>query len=267
LRIYKAILLTILLIAVLYIPQILFVLIYEHTNLFGEGFIEHLYAVYVISQFLSYRIIFYYFKIPIPKIKSAITIKELNLNPVPYLILIVIGLSIILEAFLKIDDILHYYKTLEFESYSNSSNGIKPFHIYFAISSLLIAPFFEEIFFRKFLLSKLIQNNGIWISIFVSSLCFASIHFETPKNLLPTFIFGVIACYIYLKTEKIKYTIIIHFLHNFYLTILPIWGESIILWRESLKYNFVYWTLFLMGIILTLIGIKKITTANKLHIA
>lgn len=159
--------------------------------------------------------------------------------------------------------IIDYYQHSEIKPNYHKFTGIGPFFIYFNVSGILIAPIVEGLFFREFLFSKLLEKNKTWIAIFGSSLCFSAIHFETPNNLIPTFIYGVIACLIYLKTKNIIYLVIIHFLNNFISMLYSVYGEPFFDWVYGLNYDFMYWALFVFGILTTILGVRKITTANK----
>ncbi|WP_025744109.1 CPBP family intramembrane glutamic endopeptidase [Aquimarina pacifica] len=210
---------------------------------------------YFIVFFLSYRAVFNFNK-GIEKMKG---IKPEFLL---YLILIAIGLEFFdrpLFDFSKIYDYLSGTELKPFE-FSKSSNLSV---LYRGISVLIIAPIFEELFFRKFLFGKVLKKHSLTLSIIVSSICFSLIHLPSYRNLLPTFIFGIIACLIYNKTNNIFYTIILHFLTNLSWLLLMSYGKYYYQWSYGLNYNFVYWLLFIFGIGLSYIGIKKITVANK----
>ncbi len=210
---------------------------------------------YFIVFYLSYRTIFNFNK-GIEKVKS------IKPKFILYLILIAIGLQFFdrpLFDFSKIYDHLSgvELKPLEFSESSNLSI------IYRGISVLIIAPIFEELFFRKFLFGEVLKKHSLTVSILVSSICFSLIHLPSYRNLLPTFIFGIIACLIYNKTRNIFYTIILHFLGNLSWLLLVSYGKSYYEWSYGLNYNIIYWLLFIFGIGVSYIGIKKITLANK----
>ncbi|MBS3738464.1 MAG: CPBP family intramembrane metalloprotease [Psychroflexus sp.] len=52
------------------------------------------------------------------------------------------------------------------------------------------------------------------ISIVLSSLLFSLIHWEKLNNLIPTLLFGIISGLIFIKTQRIVYSILMHFLFN-----------------------------------------------------
>jgi membrane protease YdiL (CAAX protease family) len=178
-------------------------------------------------------------------------------------LLIVIGLGFVSQPIFDFDEIIDYYFNSEIKVHNNKFYGFSLHFIYFRVSSLIIGPIFEELFFRKFMFSKLLDKNKLWVAILISSLCFSAIHFENPNNLLPSFIYGVIACIIYYQTKNIVYLIILHFLSNLSSMLYAIHGEVFFDWLYSLNFDLIYWALFVFGILLTILGVKQITTANN----
>jgi membrane protease YdiL (CAAX protease family) len=210
---------------------------------------------YLIVFYLSYKSIFNVNK----GIEKA---KRIKLEFVLYLIVIAIGLELFDRPLFDFSKIYDYFSGAElkpFEFSKSSSLSV----LYRGIAVLIIAPIFEELFFRKFLFGEVLKKHSLTTSIIVSSICFSIIHLPSYRNLLPTFIFGIIVCLIYNKTKNIFYTIILHFLTNLSWLILVSYGKSYYEWSYGLNYNFVYWLLFIFGIGLSYIGIKKITVANS----
>ncbi len=129
------------------------------------------------------------------------------------------------------------------------------------ISVLLVAPIVEELFYRKFLLEKLAENYSIIISLIVSSFCFSIIHIETPNNLFPAFISGIVLGIIFLKTRKIAYSITLHFLFNLLILTTNKINVSNDNWFIGYNFDFIYWLLFCFGILLTIFGTKKVISS------
>lgn len=128
---------------------------------------------------------------------------------------------------------------------------------YTVISSLLIAPLIEELFYRKFLLDKLLKTNSATLSVMTSSLCFSIIHLETPNNLVPAFLGGIILGTIYLKTRRIGYCILLHFFINL-IVIATNSMDNQNNWLTGYNFDIMYWLLVGMGIIMILFGMKRI---------
>ncbi len=88
--------------------------------------------------------------------------------------------------------------------------GLVPNFIYFVIC----APIFEELVFRKALISK-ISGYGDRIAVLLSAFLFAIFH----GNLLQggyAFILGIFFVYVFVKTGRIIYSIIMHMFVNFF---------------------------------------------------
>ena len=200
-------------------PQAILVFLVKNTdwniNLFNPNFE----IVWIISYILAYLLIFYLFWKPKPNYSTVLDADRLNLKLIPYLILVAIGLGFVGQPFWDYDRLIEYFLHSNFEPYTSSFSGFSLHYAYTIIGTLIIAPIFEELFFRKLLFSKLLEKYDIYIAIIISSICFSAIHFETPGNLIPSFIFGVISCLIYLKTKKISYSILLHFINNLYITL------------------------------------------------
>ena len=217
-----------------------------------------------LSSVMAYLLVFYLFWKPKPHYSNILEIDGLNSNLIPYLILIAIGLGFVGQPFWDYNRLIEYFQNSSFEPYKRSYGELNIEYLYSIFAALIIAPIFEELFFRKFLFSKLQENYQSYIAIIISSICFSAIHFETLGNLLPSFIFGIISCLIYFKTNKISYSILLHFINNLYISLSNTsYGEPYFNWLDGLKFDVVYWALFAFGILITALSVKKITTANK----
>ncbi|MCC7553624.1 MAG: CPBP family intramembrane metalloprotease [Methanobacteriaceae archaeon] len=78
---------------------------------------------------------------------------------------------------------------------------------------VILAPIFEELFFRKFLIDRTIKYGG-WASVVISATLFAFFH-GNLNQFFYTFLLGAFFAYVYVKTGNIKYTIALHGLINF----------------------------------------------------
>ncbi|MDL2246291.1 CPBP family intramembrane metalloprotease [Methanobrevibacter sp. OttesenSCG-928-K11] len=80
------------------------------------------------------------------------------------------------------------------------------------ISSVIIAPLFEELLFRGIILQKLNKRLGIIVSILISSILFGIIH--DLGGIFSAFIFGICMCILYIKSNNILVPIFAHALNN-----------------------------------------------------
>ncbi|MEZ4792520.1 MAG: type II CAAX endopeptidase family protein [Gelidibacter sp.] len=216
----------------------------------------------IVSVVGAFLLIYYLFWKPNFDFRKALKITNYSSNIYLYLPLLGIGLWLVYRPFWDFSKILDYYQGVSFLHTPIISNNHTAL-IYSLISTLLISPIIEELFFRRFLLEKLSQRYKPKLSLVISSLCFSIIHIETPNNLIPTFIGGVVLGIIYLKTRKIGYCVMLHFTIN--LIVLTI--NNLEYFRDNRKtgYNFdsIYWISFVIGIFITFIGLKKLINANK----
>lgn len=256
----KAFILTLLLIFVFSLTQVGFVFIFYETKLVPESFQNHIGITITISFVIAYLIMFKYFLNPKPNIEEILSLKKSDYKILPYLIVIVFGLQLLNRPFWDLEKIWNYLNYSEFENDFRTFDGFNQSFLYYLISTLIVSPICEELFFRKLLLKKLMEHNSKKIGIIISSLCFAIIHFEIPFNLIPTFVFGIISSLIFIKTKKIRYSILLHFLANFFVQILYVFNFPFDNWLLDLNFNFIYWILFLIGIVITYFGIKKLLT-------
>jgi membrane protease YdiL (CAAX protease family) len=93
------------------------------------------------------------------------------------------------------------------------------------ISSVLLIPITEELFFREFLQKHLQKHTRVFVAIGLTSILFASIHLPYENLILgyPTFSFhhayialfgGLILGFVYFKSKSIGPPIVLHMLWN-----------------------------------------------------
>lgn len=128
--------------------------------------------------------------------------------------------------------------------------------IIYLISPLILAPILEELVFRKYIFSKLLEKNSLILSVLISSFCFSLIHLPNYRNLLPTFIFGLIAAYLFYKSRNIIYPIILHFFGNSIWAIFKFYDSSLHQNFQKIKFDYLYWMISISGFVLVLISMK-----------
>ena len=246
----KAVLLTILLLLVEAIGQLLLFYGFKMYD-YPEGF-DHLKgATIIIARVAAYSTFFYFFwKRKDSQLKLPST--PLSLTVLLSLLLIIVGTEFLNRPFLDLDRILET-SPVNFEF-----SGFTTYGIYSAATALLIAPVFEELFFRKFLFQNLLLKTSFLTALLISSVLFSLIHWETPLNLIPALIFGLISAIILYKTGNIFYSILLHFLYNFTGQLINYQAELYSKWLNWLDFGILYWTLFIFGIILTLFALQRI---------
>lgn len=85
---------------------------------------------------------------------------------------------------------------------------------------VIAAPIVEEFIFRKFLVDRL-TKYGQGIAILVSAVAFGLYHGNIIQFVYATML-GMVLAYVYIKSGKLKYSIILHMIINFWGSIVPI---------------------------------------------
>jgi membrane protease YdiL (CAAX protease family) len=214
----------------------------------------------LISDIFSFGLIF---AIIINKIKKPITeiflLKKVSVVLIIYTTLVFIGFTIVLS---EIDNLLNlilpmpeFLKKIFADSISNKSVALC------IIVVGIIAPVFEEFFFRGLLLNGFVNNYSIRKSIILSSLLFGLVHLN-PWQFVSALIIGIFLGWIYLRTKSLLLNIYFHVIFNsfslinYYFKVIKIPGFnsdfSVGKTFQPLWFN-------LLGIVLSILGIYLIT--------
>lgn len=138
------------------------------------------------------------------------------------------------------------------------------------LSVALVPAFCEEFLFRGFVQSSFEKRFSITWSIVITAFFFAIFHFN-PFALIPLFLLGVYFSYLVHLTGSIFYSIILHFLNNFFtITIYGIYKtEDVISAKPNVNYpigTLAFSLLFLIFLmIFTLFILKREVEKRKLN--
>lgn len=252
--ILKAILLTLVLIVIFSLAKVVLSFLFFDIEFIRDSFQNHYGITTVVSFVVAYLVVFKLFWKQELNFKDSLDFKNLDFKFLSYLSLITIGIQLLDRPFIDFGRIWSFLNHSEFETDFKSFKGYSSQFLYYSVQTLIIAPVFEELFFRKFLLMKLFEKNSKVVAILISSFCFALIHLESPFNLIPAFMFGIVSGLIYIKTKKISYSIFLHFLINLFALAFYILDFPFDRWLLSLNFNYYYWLFFLAGIGITFFG-------------
>lgn len=92
--------------------------------------------------------------------------------------------------------------------------------IVFSCIAVLLAPFVEEMLFRKILIDR-VRKYGDVTAIMLSGIMFGLFHGNFTQVFYAAGL-GLLFAFIYVKTGKIHYTIILHMMVNFWGTVVPV---------------------------------------------
>lgn len=138
------------------------------------------------------------------------------------------------------------------------------------LSIALVPAFCEEFLFRGFVQSSFEKRFSISWSIVITAFFFAIFHFN-PFALIPLFLLGVYFSYLVHLTGSIFYSVILHFLNNFFtITIYGIYKtEDVISAKPEINYpvgTLAFSLLFLIFLmIFTLFILKREVEKRKLN--
>lgn len=229
------------------------------------GYYLHIpYIISFFSQSILIVIVYYFFltkffNYKIDFLKNTVSFNERILLP---LILLAIGLKIFQEPFFE------FYKRIstpnDFPIHTINVNSELNFEFLIkAIPALIIAPFFEELIFRKIFIDNLSKLYSVKNAIIFSSICFSLYHLPNFSNLIPTFLLGLVAGYLYIKSKKIIIPMIFHFLCNLIVGLLKLYGKTLLDNIDKLNLNIYYWMFIFFGVILLITGLYTINSKYK----
>ena len=127
-----------------------------------------------------------------------------------------------------------------------------------------IGPIFEELFFRKLIIDRTIKY-GAKVSIVLSALIFAFFHGNVNQFFYALFLGGFFS-YVYIKTGKITYTMILHIIVNFMGSVVSIFvADAAMNLQTGSDILDVMILLIYLGLlfIFLLLGIYKLTQIKK----
>ena len=84
------------------------------------------------------------------------------------------------------------------------------------INATLTIPFLEEVYYRKIILNQIeTRYNSFW-AILISSIMFSLFHMNSAQCQI-SFVFGLLAGYLYVKTRRIEIPVLLHSTVNFFI--------------------------------------------------
>lgn len=119
-------------------------------------------------------------------------------------------------------------------------------------TAVLFAPFFEELICRGIVLETLRRRWGKRISVVISALLFAIIHFQ-PATAITALVAGLIFGTIYLRTESLFSTIILHALNNSIAYALIAFGLDNVSFSQLFGGGVQYWIIYAVSVVICLV--------------
>lgn len=156
-------------------------------------------VVYPISMIIAFASLFFYTVWRDGKGRVArVSTKGFNPN------VILGGLIWLISVQILVEPLMMLFPVVE----QNSGQGF-----WAIVTTVIFAPVFEELIFRGLILEALLRRHRRLISVVVSSMLFAVVHFQ-PEVMVSAFVSGLVLGTIYLHTSSIFSTIILHSINN-----------------------------------------------------
>ena len=168
--------------------------------------------LYVICMPLLFLIIF-------SRPRAVIEKKKLKFGH--FILLFFIAQALMMAGSMVGNNIMYILSNLTGIDFYNQLNDTMDLPLWFsALLTVVLAPVFEELIFRKLLLDRMLPH-GEFAAIFVNGLLFGAFH----GNLYQFFyaaLLGMLLSFLYAKTGKIHHCILIHMAVNFFGGVLPV---------------------------------------------
>jgi membrane protease YdiL (CAAX protease family) len=104
--------------------------------------------------------------------------------------------------------------------------GLPIFRSYIYLSlAVIVLPFLEEVLFRGFLFRLLIKKYDMFTAVVTSSFLFSAVHGFDKGWFMNYFLFALVTCYVYNKSQSIWASIIMHSANN----AIWFWGTGLFL--------------------------------------
>ena len=144
-----------------------------------------------------------------------------------WLLFLLVGFGVMYIGAMIGNTVMEYFSQIMNYDYSNALESIVDEENIWvtAIFTVIVAPIGEEFVFRKLLIDRT-QKYGGAVCVLISGITFGLMHGNIAQCLYATVI-GLILGYVAVKTNGIRYTVLIHIVINTYNMALA-WGETVI---------------------------------------
>ena len=235
-----------------------YTLFVKYNGIFGSL----LFLLFIIIFYLFYskdlKIIFTYKKLNFSfVVKGLIYLSSIMM--IYYIISFIFDNSFLFNFFKYFYDILTGKKNITIYDILILEKLQRPrFEPFMLISTVIIGPIFEEIFYRGLLYNKLKEISNVFIAVFISSILFAFLHipgYGFNIKMFSLVLDGILLTYCYEKTDNIYVPILVHSINNFF----------IFLFKYVYFYFLIiiYFIIFIMALIILIIDIIKYVKVRK----
>ena len=205
-------------------------------QLFVPSWVEQNWFVWFMSIVPLYFVAFPCLLLLVRKAPATI-IKKAKLSPLHFLLLIPVTFTLLIAGSIAGNIVMALLEL--FLPAISTENGVETMlgggqWLYAIILTVVIAPIMEELVFRKILLDR-VHPMGEGVSILLSGLLFGLMHGNFYQFFYATAL-GFLLAYIYLKTGKLRYCILLHFIVNLFCGIISsLYAEKLLVFTEQVE--------------------------------
>lgn len=213
--------------------------------------------LYIVSAVSYYVVAFPIFALCMSTIDSKADYKKESLGAGKFLTLFFISF-----ALMNLTNLINigFYGVFELltghEMASNLDEVMTDVSVLMILTTVILAPVFEELTFRYLALSKL-RKYGDKTAILVTAVLFGLFHMNFEQAIY-AFAIGLVFGYVVCKTGRVIYTILLHAMVNFCGGVVPMLVEKMDSPIVNSVYYLLFYTALVIGIVLFIINRKKI---------
>ena len=194
------------------------------------GYKGYVYTSYLLPQLSYILVLAVFFAVQRVPIKTVFRVEKVQ--PLPYLLSLSVALGLFFVALLP----NVFLQKLVVSSGSNATVLLPPLEtggeIAVAVLLICVLPAIgEEMIFRKTFCEGMKGNNE-WVIVLLGGLLFSLTHLNLVQT-VHQFVLGCVLCFLYLRTENITLTMMIHFCNNLLALFIEKWTEGTIDWNDT----------------------------------
>ena len=138
------------------------------------------------------------------------------------------------------------------------------------ITTVIFAPFFEELLFRGYILGAVRSRYGIIAAWLLSSALFGAVH-GVPASILSAALSGLVLGYYYLRYDSLMQVMLLHAMNNLTVCFMMSIGVADKSIREIVAADTIYWTIYVLAAIISLyslgVMIRQLRMRRKINIS
>jgi membrane protease YdiL (CAAX protease family) len=123
------------------------------------------------------------------------------------------------------------------------------------VMTVVLAPVFEEIFFRGLVLEQLRRHIPSWQAVMASALFFGIVHLPNLPQALNAVVLAVVMGYIYVRTGSLAVVMVVHAVNNGLAYMQMETGNQNIGLREWISNDYVYWPVYALCVVLVAVSL------------